>query len=252
MWAEGMNGLRVDSRAGSEELEAPLCAAGLCPEMTTLAAGDIELTGSGPGGRPLMVGVEFKTIPDVLACVRSGRFAEQARKMAGRYEVRWLLIEGEWQAGADGLLEVRERRGFKERGRYTMQEAMAWMFTMAQRGGVLMWRTRDRAETVAWLRALYWWWTAKEFEEHRAHLNWYTPPYTPENPMDMAEPSMAIKVAAALLSQGPTVDVNGERARAAGSHFGSVRALMAADEKAWREVEGIGAKIAKRVVEVVR
>jgi len=245
-------GLRVDSRAGSEELEKPLCAVGLCPEMAILPAGDVELVGLGPAGRPLLVGVEFKTVPDVLACVRSGRFAEQARKMQGRYEVRWLLVEGEWQTGATGLLEVREKRGFKERGHYTYQEVAAYVLTMAQRGGVLLWRTRDRAETVAWLRSLYWWWTSKEFEEHRAHLNWYTPPYTPENPMDMVEPTMAVKVAAALLSQGPTVDVNGERARAVGTHFGSVRAMMDADIKAWLEVDGIGPKIAKRVVEVMR
>jgi ERCC4-type nuclease len=216
--------------------------------MVVLPAGDVELTGLGPGGRPVMVGVEFKILPDVLACVRSGRFAEQARKMKGRYEVRWLLIEGEWQSGPTGLLEVREKRGFKERGHYTMQEAVAWTLTMAQRGGVLMWRTRDRAETVAWLRNLYWWWTAKEFEEHRAHLNWYVPPYSPDNPMDPVEPTMAVKVAAALLSQGPTVDVNGDRAKAAGAHFGNVRAMVEADEAAWRAIDGIGPKIAKKVV----
>jgi ERCC4-type nuclease len=59
------------------------------------------------------------------------------------------------------------------------------------------------------------------------------------------------KVAAALLSGGPTVDVNGERARAAGKHFATVKAMMAADVKEWRKVEGIGPKTAKRVVGVM-
>lgn len=243
--------LRVDRRAGSKELEEPLCAVGLCPEMDNLAAGDVELVGSGPGGRPLMVGVEYKTVPDVLTCMRDGRFAEQARRMRGRYEVSWLLIEGEWKIEGSQL-EVREKGGFKARGHYTYQEVAAWVLTMAQRGGVLMWRTRDRAESVAWLRSLYWWWTSKEFEEHRAHLDWYRPPYTPENPMEMAEPTMAVKVAAALLSQGPTVDVNGERAKAVGAHFGSVRAMLTADEKAWRAVAGIGPKTAKKVAGVLQ
>jgi NAD-dependent DNA ligase len=59
---------------------------------------------------------------------------------------------------------------------------------------------------------------------------------------------MAVKVAAALLSQGPTVDVNGDRAKAAGTHFGNVRAMVEADEAAWRAIDGIGPKIAKKVV----
>lgn len=220
--------------------------AGVPVEMDRMPAGDVEIIGRGPEGRPLLVGVEFKLIPDMLTCVRDGRFAEQARKMKGRYEVGWLLIEGEWRLEGDGV-EVMERRGYRARGAYTYQEAASWIFTMAQRAGVLMWRTRDRAETVAWLRALYWWWTAKDFEEHRAHLDWYRPPYTPTHPFE-AEPSMVQKVAAALLSTGPTVDVGGERARAAAGAFPSVRAMVEADEKTWRGVDGIGAKIAKRVV----
>lgn len=242
--------LRLDRRAGSAELEGPLRAAGLRPEMDTLPAGDVEVHGRGPGGRPLLVGVEFKLVRDVMECVRTGRFAEQLRGMRGRYEISWLLIEGEWRIEGE-LVEVRERGGWKERGRYTYQEVAAWVLTMAQRGGVMLWRTRDRVESVAWLRAMFWWWTSKDFEEHRAHLAWYTPPYTAEHPF-AEEPSVAQKVAAALLSRGPAVDVNAERAKAAAAHFGdSVAAMLGADEKAWREVDGIGPKLARRVVEAV-
>jgi ERCC4-type nuclease len=235
--------LRLDSRAGSAEFYAPLVAAGLSPTLDIMPSGDVEIMGCGPGGRPLMVGVEFKTVRDVLECVRSGRFAEQARGMRARYEVRWLLIEGEWQT-EDGLLEVRERRGYRERGRYTLQEVVAWVLTMAQSGGVLTWRTRDRAESVAWLRALYWWWTSKDFEEHRAHLQWYTPPLTDANPFE--EPTLVQKVAAILPGIGA------ERALAASDAFGSVREMVNADELAWSAIDGIGAKTARKVVEAVR
>jgi ERCC4-type nuclease len=243
--------LRIDRRAGSAELERPLRAAEVPVEMDTLAAGDVELHGRGPGGRPLLVGVEYKAVRDMLACVRDGRFAEQLRGMRQRYEVSWLLIEGEWRV-EDGGLEVRERQGYRDRGGYSYQEVAAWLLTMVQRGGVLVMRTRDRAESVAWLRALYWWWTCKDFEEHRAHLAWYTPPYTPDNPMDLEPPSVVQKVAAALLSQGPTVDVNAERAKAAAAVFKSARAMVCAGEAAWREVEGVGPKIARRVVASVQ
>ena len=221
------------------------------PELRTLPAGDVELEGRGPGGRPLLVGVEFKRIPDMLACVRDGRFADQLRRMKARYEVRWLLVEGEWEVGSGGALGVRERRGYRERAGHTYQEAAAWLLTMVQRGGVLVWRTRDRAESVAWLRALYWWWTSKDFEEHRAHLEWYQPAPTVEAPWADA-PSMVQKVAAALISTGSAVDTGSARAVAAAAAFPTVRTMVHADEKAWRAVDLIGPKIAKRIVEATR
>lgn len=235
--------LRVDARAGSGELHAPLTHAGLRPELDILPAGDVEVVGRGPGGRPLLVGVEFKTIPDMLACVRSGRFAEQRRAMQARYEVSWLLIEGEWRIEGDAL-EVRERSGWRNRAHYTHQEVAAWLLTMAQRGRVLLWRTATRAESIAWLRALYWWWTSKDFELHRAHLDWYTPPATGEALIE--EPGLVQRVAAVLPGIGT------DRARAAAGAFGSVREMVNADAAAWRAIEGIGPKTAKRVVEAVR
>lgn len=244
--------MKIDPRAGSKELLVPLRAAGLPAELELLPAGDIELVGRGCG-RPMSVGVEYKSIPDMLQCSRDGRFAEQLRAMRARYEVSWLLLEGEWRYSPNGPLEVMESRGFRAaRAGHTYQEVVAWHLTMIQRGGVLLWQTRDRTESVAWLRSLYWWWMSKDFEEHRAHLDWYTPPYCPDNAFDRSGPSVTQKVAAALLAAGPTVDVNSTRAKAAAAHFPSVRAMVTADETEWRAVEGIGAKIAKRVVEAVK
>lgn len=245
--------IRLDNQAGSKDLEGPLRAVGLPVEMTRLPAGDIEFVGRGCGGLPVFVGAEYKKIPDTLTCERDGRFAEQLRAMRGRYDVSWLLIEGEWRVSLDSKtqLEVRERRGWENRGSFTYQEIASWALTMAQRGGALIWRSRDEAESVAWIRSLYLWWTSSEFEDHRSHLQWYTPPWCPESPFEK-EPSVARKVAAALLAQGPTVDINAERAKAAAKHFGSVRAMLMASEKEWREVEGIGPKIAKRIAEGLR
>lgn len=235
--------LRIDNRAGSEEFEAPLLAVGLPVEMCVLPAGDVEIMGKGPAGRPLMVGVEIKTVSDVLACVRSGRFAEQLRGMWARYEIGWLLIEGEWRI-EDNELALRERNGYRARGHHTHQEVAAWVLTMAQRGGCLVWRTRDRAESVAWLRALYWWWTSKDFEEHRAHLDWYTPPLTSE--AMFVEPGLVQKVAAVLPGIG------NDRARSAAATFGSVREMVNAEPIVWQAIDGIGPKTAKRVVEALQ
>lgn len=221
--------------------------------MCMLPAGDIEIMGRGPGGRPLPVIVEYKKLPDLLQCERDGRFAQQLRRMRERYEVCWLLVEGEWRLTPAGNLEIRERGGWRERGRHSFQEVVAWLLTMVQAGGALLWHTRDQAETVQWLRTLYWWWTAKDLEEHRAHLAWYTPPFVPANPYDGEAPSVAQKVAAALLGTGPSVDVNMERAKASATHFkGSVASMLHAGEQEWRRVPGIGPKLARKVVEGLR
>jgi hypothetical protein len=86
--------LQVDTRTGSAPYIEPLRAAGLPVEPAVLDAGDVAILGRGPGGAPTRVGIEIKQWDDVLMCVRSGRFADQLRRMRDLYEVRWLLIEG--------------------------------------------------------------------------------------------------------------------------------------------------------------
>jgi ERCC4-type nuclease len=244
--------VRLDKRAGSADLLDSMVRAGVPVELDLLPYGDIEITGRGPAGRPLIVLTEYKKLHDVLACVRDGRFAEQLRGMRTRGEVNWLLIEGEWRIGPGGALEVRERRGWETRAGHTYQEVVSWLLTMTQRAGVLLHHTATEQESVAWLRSLYWWWTSKDFEDHQAHLDWYKPPYTAENPFDLKGPSVVQKVAAALLAQGATVDVGGERAKAVAAHFGTVRAMLDATALDWQAVPGIGPKIAKKLVEVTR
>lgn len=238
-----VDAVRVDTRAGSQDLVGPLRAAGLAVEEAILPAGDIEITGKGPQGRPLLVGCEYKQLRDLLTCVRDGRFAEQLRRMRQVYEVSWLLLEGRWQIGESNLLEIEERRGYRERGRYTYQEVCSWLLTMCQRVGLLVWQTQDQGESVAWLRALHWWWTSKDFEEHRAHLDWYVPPATDEAQFE--EPSLAQQWARCLPGIGS------DKAYRAGKHFGSGKRLANASPAEWQAIDGIGKKTAVSVVREV-
>ena len=87
--------MKVDTRAGSERLIDPLRTLGVLVEPGILPAGDVEFLGNGPEGRPMLVGVEHKTVEDAVACMRNGRFAEQARAMREYFDVSWLCVEGE-------------------------------------------------------------------------------------------------------------------------------------------------------------
>jgi len=237
--------LRVDIRAGSQELIAPLRRWGVAVEEATLTAGDVEIVGNGPASRPMMVGIEVKKIPDLLQCVRNGRFADQLRAMKQTYEVSWLLVEGRWHGFAqkDDLQVRKGERWYQQPGHLRYQEVASWVLTMCAAAGMLVWRTECEEETVAWLRAHEVWWTAKEYEAHRAHFNFYTPPLSSGDPF--AEPSLVRKVANVLPGLSDTLSSRVE------GQFATVRQMVNAAVEDWVAVDGIGKKKAKTLVEVL-
>ena len=234
--------MKLDTRAGSGKLADPLRAAGVTVEECVLPAGDMEIVGCGPEGRPVLVGIEYKTIEDATSCMRNGRFAEQLRAMRESFEVSWLVIEGRWSGwdSPEGI-SVKRGRWFHLPGRIGYQEVAAWTMTMAQVGGVLLWRTETEGETVAWLRALEKWWTAKEWEDHRAHTAIYTPPFS-TGYAQIVEPTLVQRVAAVLPHIGSV------KAHRVAKFFRSVREMVAAPAAEWVRIEGVGKKSAADIV----
>jgi ERCC4-type nuclease len=234
--------VKVDNRAGSERLIPYLRDLGVSVEPGILPAGDVEILGNGPDG-PLLIGCEHKVIEDVVACMRDGRFAEQARAMADYYNVRWLCVEGELAVGSGGLLSVRRgSKWFELPGKVRYQELASWLLTMVQCGGTLLQRTKDKPESALWLRSLELWWTAKEWEDHRAHQDWYTPPGI-GNPF---KPQRLVVRAAALL---PGIGVG--RAEKVGDHFGTMKKMCCNSQEEWVKIPGVGKVIAAKVVKAI-
>jgi len=235
--------ITIDTRAGSKNLIAPLKGCGLDVIEGILPAGDIEIIGRGPLG-PVPVGIEYKSWSDVLACMRNGRFAEQAREMWRSYSVSWLLIQGEIRIGPRGLLHLHGKRGWEVApGHYTHQEVTAWLQTVSAKAGILLWRTASLHETVEWVRSVYHWWTAKEWADHRSHLDFYQPP---ESPVEMLEePSYVQKVASVLPGIGTV------KAPLVAGYFPSIKELANAGVADWKKVKGIGPKIAITLVETI-
>jgi ERCC4-type nuclease len=233
----------VDTRAGSELLIGPLGELGVLVTPGILPAGDVEIVGNGPEGRPVLVGVEHKTVEDAVACMRNGRFAEQARGMAAYYAVRWVCVEGEITVGNTGLISVRRGlKWFELPGKVRYQEFAGWLLTMTQSAGMLLQRTKDKHESAMWLRSLELWWTAKEWGEHRAHLEWYQPEVV-GNPFE--EPSLAKRVAATLPHIGAV------KAERVATHFKSMRGMAVATVQQWMEVKGVGKRMAAKIVKAI-
>jgi ERCC4-type nuclease len=246
--------IRVDDRAGSHDLVEPLRILGCTVREERLPAGDIEIIGIDG----TVVGVEYKQWPDVLACVRSGRFAEQLRGMRREFHVSWLLIEGRIRIGASGKIEVASAYNSEHDiakwreadGEYTYQEVVAWLMTMAQCGGALLWHTSCPLESALWLRSLYYWWTFQAWEEHRAHKAWFVPPPLWENPY--AEPPLSLKVAALLPGVGSVRAAAIVESLGTVDEYPSVEDLIATGTVRLAEVPGIGKVTARKVWDAVR
>jgi ERCC4-type nuclease len=193
------------------------------------------------------VGVEYKKLGDLFQCIRDGRFADQLRGMKASAEFNWLLIEGRLRGISRGSRLQAQRRSGRWRAvdaGMTYQEMVGWVLTMCAVAGVMVWRTETREESVEWIRGLYNWWTAKEWEKHRAHMEFYTPPPSGGNPF--VPPPLVQKVATVLPRIGST------KAARVAREFKSVIDLVNATEVDLQKVKGIGPKDAKTIREAVR
>ncbi len=233
--------MKVDTRAGSKDYVEPLSMAGVVVEECILLSGDVEILGSGPGGKPYFIGIEVKSVEDALASMRNGRAAEQLTAMKGNYNVSWLLIEGRCDERNGRLHVLHGTRWFEVPGHHTQREFDAWIMTVVHKLGVMCWRTEDKAESVRWLKELETWWTAKGYDEHRSHLAIYTPevegnPFKP--------PTRCQRAALAICP-----NIGQLKAKRVSDHFKTVKRLVNATPEQWMEIEGVGKKGATRIVE---
>lgn len=259
----------VDSRAGSKELVPLLQAKGLPVTMTRMDYGDVAWLGVGPGGEPVSVGVEVKSIRDVIQCVADGRFAgHQLPGLVQSYDQVWLLVEGLWRPNSKtGMLEYRKRRGewvelTAGSRRFLYRDLVSWLFTAETKGGIRSARVGDWTEGTVWLSALYKWWTAgKGWEDHKSHLAFHNgtrngAPYRSERAARMvaslsdrallSRPTLTRMIAAQLPNVGWT------RSEPIARKFKSVEQLLAASVEELMECDGVGPGIAKGIWAALR
>lgn len=237
-------------------------------QLATLNSGDVCILGHGPGGSTISIGVELKSIADILSSFDTGRLqATQIPKMNEDYDVRWLLIYGAYRIRlADGALEYLHREKDARTGKLTGRR---WWQVYA-RGknrkpvmyaylkAALMETTelgfsydhvQDVEEAVAWLGILHAWWTKPHHQHKLMHR-------TDESRKLALSPAMAnkdprwmrrVEVAKRLLKSG----IGYDKAMAAADTFGSVIEMVTATTERWMMVPGIGKTLAKAVVEAV-
>jgi ERCC4-type nuclease len=241
--------LDLDQRTGSRELLPILRQAHptLPVRLCHLEYGDASIVGNGPEGA-VMVGVERKTLGDLLHSIDTGRLmGHQVPGMVNSFGVRYLVIEGSWRRNPDtGVLEVRRGRGGwgSPNGRAWMwREMQGYLNTLEQMCGFHVHQTAGPWETADLLAALHGWW-GKEWGEHKAHQ--VLGAASPVLQASFSSPSVVRRVAAQLPGVGWT------RSAAVEKKFASVVEMVGAGEKEWMEVEGVGKVTARKVVEALR
>jgi ERCC4-type nuclease len=210
-------------------------AAGATVDMTELDSADFAIVGAGH-----TLGVELKTIGDLLRCIHDGRFAgSQLPAMRSTYERCALIVQGAYRRGEEGALEM-------PHGNYwaTPQWARTtdwarfegWQMTMQLLAGLPIIRRQSERETVEWLVRVDQW--VARWDEHASHEAWDTS-YGQEL---WAEPGKGPTRLALMLKEIPGFET--KRAIAAALHFKTMRAAANAEPLDWTEIKGVGKKLA--------
>lgn len=90
----------IDSRVGSNDLERMIknYPVKVPCTLSQLDCADFVITGVGPSGFLTIAG-EVKTLDDFIACRVSRRMDDQLLRMSQTYDVRWLIVIGQWRGG---------------------------------------------------------------------------------------------------------------------------------------------------------
>lgn len=233
--------LLLDDRIGSRELFLPLQKQHVPLELTRLRFGDAAIVGNGPGGYT-MIGIERKRIRDLLASLMTGRLAgHQLPGLVDEFAYRWIVVEGVYRTNSDGRIEIPKGNGKWESLRFDGVGLDKYLLTLELRGGCSVKRTYDIGETSQFLAALYSWWT-EPWDSHRGHLALHSPP----DAMVMVKPSLVRRWAAELPGIGF------EKSGLVAERFKSCVELATATEAEFREVDGIGQKIAESAVRAIQ
>ncbi len=238
----------VDKAVGSASLIPLLREKGLVVEPAHLEWADVEFVGKGVKDEQVLIGIEMKRLSELTGDWE--RLAgEQVPKMTFNYAHRYLVYEGEWQQNKKGVLFQRTgRMSFKPlHGDANASRLRKKLLTLEMCAGMHVHHVSGHGrkgswsvEAVRYIHDLYRWWTDDNLEEHSSHIVMYEPLH------HYSTPSILRRAAAVLPGIGIT------RSKAVEDHFKSIRAMVNASEKQWMEIEGVGIKLARKLVEICR
>lgn len=245
----------VDPRVGSKELYGILSgnSVDVCMSPTELIAGDFCFEGNGPNNTHYLIGVERKTVRDMLSSINTGRFSgHQLPLLTQMYDRYYLVVEGVYGCGKDGLLEEPRGNGqwwpIELKGRRFMHSMLErFLISVEESSGIRVHRTYNTQDTGKHIIHLWHVWNDKAYEKHRAGTG-KVDTHVEVNPW-----SLKRRLARELPGVGD------EWSKAADDHFESVQDMIMASETEWAGVQvtnkdkktKFGKARAKRLIEAI-
>ena len=236
----------IDDRVGSRELLPELKKLHLPCRIERLEFADAAFTGKGKKGKQVKIGIERKTINDLINSMTSGRLsAHQLPGLVQSYDYRWVVVEGLWRPGRDNVIEVWKAGGWRQANtRLSYSQLAGYRHSLEVNGACYTWRTGSLWETANEIGLLYRWWQ-KDWEEHRGHLAIDKGMLLPDRIL-FERPSYPRLVAAVLPGIG------WKRSKAVAKFFHTIERMVEAGPKEWMQIEGVGKELGVRLPMILR
>lgn len=237
----GLLVILADYHRGSHELIPDIIKAGVPASKADLIYGDYAFEGYGPKG-PILVGVERKTLHDMLSCIDSAHFTgKQMVGMKKMYGFSFLLVEGLWRAHEDGWLMEGFPNGSwgycKQRTQRVMYSKLRRYLVSITLAGTPVIYTRDQKGTAYDLCELFHYFQ-KTWNKHASLLEMHK--------LNIAQlsgkPSVTRRWAESLDGVGSTYGMEADRI------FKTPYKLAASTEQDWLRIAGIGPKTARKII----
>ena len=239
----------VDDRKGSAELLPIIQRTGAPCQLMRLEYGDACFEGNGPDG-PITIGIERKTLHDMLACIEDSRYAAHQRPgMAALYSKSFLAIEGLWKCG-DGDYSGVLIQGFNQgsswgplrtSGNRTVLYSKLYRYLVSVAlSGVIITQSSSLAQTAYNIVELFGYFQ-KKWTDHTSLLE----------VQKLAIPVMNGRASLTRRWAEQCDDIGVKHGMEVDRYFKTPLQLATADETAWVSA-GVSPRLAKQTVKAIR
>jgi len=209
--------------------------------------------GNGPDG-PVSIGIERKRFRDLMDSISSGRLGgHQLLGLLNCYDHVYLLIEGSFKIGKDGLLRRPKGRSWVVVQLGSRSLPGSYMYNYLNELSIVcnVHHTFTGSERLSglWIDGVYNWWT-KPWEKHTALDQFYSPP--PPKQAFFRTPKLLVRMIKEIEGVG------WEKAKAVGRRYPSLKSLMRAEVNELSEIKvgrkqiRLGDKVAGKILHALK
>lgn len=215
--------------------------------VTSIPYGDVNFLGKWEDNKDIWVCGERKHLGDLIQCINDGRHIHQIQmaREAG-FEHYFFILEADYRNNrTTGIIQERKGKDYKDHeSAMGYKRLKSYLHELQWYADVRVYHTKSPIQTAEIIKEIYFLFQESP-EQHNSLKKIYHTPLPSTSVLLNKRPSLRRRVAAEL------PDVGYELSGRLESRFGSTRELINASEEELVEVEGIGEKTARKIIERV-